>query len=257
MKIVVIGTGLVASGLAALLRPGGHDVVAASAGADADTLTRRGLDTALAGASTVVDASTSLSPDEAAVHEFLWRPTRTLLAAAADAGVRHQVVLSVVGAARMRASSYMRAKVAQERLVESSGLPYSVVRATQLFEHLDRLLDGLTVDGVARAPSVLAQPMAAQDLVALLHEVALGPAFHGVVETGGPETFPLDELLRRVPTPGRESREVVTDPDARWSGARLHRRTLVPGLAADLGTTRLAEWQESSRSEARALRAIA
>lgn len=262
MKIVVVGTGLVASRLLTLLRSQDHDAVEATPDTGVNTLTRAGLDTVLAGAETVVDASTSLSFHDAAVHEFLWRPTRNLLEAEAEAGVRHHVGLSVVGAVRMTESSDMRAKVTQERLVENSSLPYSIVRATQLFEHLDRFADDFTVDGVVRAPSALVQPMAAQDLAALLHDVAVGAPFHGVVETGGPEAFALDELLRADLAAGGDPREVVTDADARWWGVRLRRRTLVPGLAADLGTTRLSEWRAASEPDAsepdpRALRAIA
>lgn len=242
MKIVVVGTGLVGSRLLALLRSQDHDAVEASPATGVNTLSGAGLDAALAGASVVVDASTSLSSHDAAVHEFLWRPTRNLLAAEAEAGVGHHVALSVVGAVRMTESSDMRAKVTQERLVENASLPYSIVRATHLFEHLDRLADDVTVDGTVRAPYALVQPMAAQDLAALLHDVALGAPYHGVVETGGPETFALDDLLRRTLAARGDPREVVTDPDARWSGIRLRRRTLVPGLTADLGTTRLDEW---------------
>ncbi len=242
MKIVVVGTGLVASRLLTLFRSQGHDGVEATPGTGVNTLTGAGLDTALAGASTVVDVSTSLSGHDAAVQEFLWRPTRNLLAAEAEAGVGHHVALSLVGAVRMTGSSDMRAKVTQERLVENSSLPYSIVRATQLFEHLDRFADDFTVDGVVRAPAALVQPMATQDLAALLHEVALGAPYHGVVETGGPEAFAVDELFRRTLAARGDVSDVVTDPDARWSGARLRRRTLIPGLAADLGTTRLDEW---------------
>ena len=257
MKIVIVGTGLIGSRLVVLLRSHGHDAVVASPDTGVNLLTKAGLDTALEGASTVVDVSTSLSPRDATVHEFLWRPTRNLLEAEVEAGVGHHVALSVVGAVRMTESSDMRAKVTQERLVENSSLPYSIVRATQLFEHLDQLADDFSVEGVVRAPSVQIQPMAAQDLAALLHDVALGAPHHGVVETGGPEAFAMDELFRRELAPGRDPREVVTDPDARWSGARLHRRTLVPGLAADLGTTRLSEWLAASTPDARALRAMA
>jgi uncharacterized protein YbjT (DUF2867 family) len=249
MKIVVVGTGLVGSRLLTLFRSQGHDAVEASPVTGVNPLTGAGLDAALVGASVVVDTSTSLSHHEAAVQEFLWRPTRNLLAAEAEAGVGHHVALSVVGAVRMTDSSDMRAKVTQERLVENGWLPYSIVRATHLFEHLDRFADDFTVDGVVRAPATLVQPMAAQDLAALLHDVALTAPYHGVVETGGPETFALDDLFRRTLAARGDPRDVVTDAQARWSGTRLRRRTLVPGLAADLGTTRLDEWLDVPLAE--------
>ncbi|MGV9212267.1 SDR family oxidoreductase [Micromonospora sp. RB23] len=244
MKIVVIGgSGLIGSKVVQNLGGQGHEAVAASPKTGVNTLTGEGVAEALDGAAVVVDTSNSPSFEDTAVREFFETSTRNLLAAAATAGVRHYVVLSIVGSDRLPESGYMRAKVAQEKLVAASGLPYSLVHATQFFEFLQGIVDAATDGDTARLAPVLIQPMAADDVAAEVTAVALDAPTNGVVEIAGPEQFRLDELGRSVLAAGQDSRSVVSDPEARYFGTRLGERSLVPADGARIAATGLDEWR--------------
>lgn len=243
MKIVVIGgTGLIGSKLVALLAADGHEAVAASPGTGVNTLTGEGLADVLTGADVVVDVSNSPSFEAAAVLEFFETSTRNLLAAEADAGVRHHVALSVVGTQRLPESGYFRAKIAQEQLIESSPIPYSLVHATQFFEFVAGIVDSATDGSTVRLAHVLIQPMAADDVAAALRDVVVGAPTNGRVDIAGPEQFRLDDLGRRFLAARGDEREVVTDPAATYFGAALEEDTLVPLGEATLGTTSFEDW---------------
>jgi uncharacterized protein YbjT (DUF2867 family) len=243
MKLVVIGgSGLIGSKVVAKLRAEGHQVVAASPASGVNTLTGEGLADALQGADVVVDVSNSPSFEDAAVLEFFETSTRNLLDAEAAAGVRHHVALSVVGTDRLPESGYMRAKVAQEKLIGGSSIPYSIVHATQFFEFAGRIADEATEGDTVRLPAALIQPMAAEDVAAAVAQVAVGEPVGGTVEIGGPEQLPFDEFVRRVLTARHDPRQVVADPEARYFGAKLGERTLVAGDGARLAETDLADW---------------
>jgi uncharacterized protein YbjT (DUF2867 family) len=243
MKIVVIGgTGLIGSTLVNKLREQGHEAVAAAPNTGVNTLTGEGLAEVLKGASVVVDVSNSPSWDDAAVLNFFETSTRNLLSDEAAAGVGHHVALSVVGTDRLSESGYFRAKIAQEKLINESSIPHSIVRATQFFEFLKGLAD-ISVDGdKVHLPPVLFQPMAADDVATAVGRVAIGPPVNGTVEIGGPEQFRIDELVRRRLASIKDSREVIADPNARYSGAKIDDTTLVPGNNARLGETRFEIW---------------
>jgi uncharacterized protein YbjT (DUF2867 family) len=243
MKIVVIGgSGLIGSKLVAKLDEQGHEAVAASLDSGVNTLTGEGLAEALEGAAVVVDVSNSPSFEDAAVLEFFETSTRNLLAAEADAGVGHHVALSVVGAQRLTESGYFRAKIAQEKLIEDASIPYSIVHATQFYEFAGRIAADATDGGTVRLPHVLIQPMAAEDVATAVARVAVEPPAGGVVEIAGPEQFHLDDLIRRGLAAHGDPREVVADPNARYFGALLGERTLVPGDGARLAETRFEDW---------------
>jgi len=243
MKIVVVGgTGLIGSKLVRRLREQGREAVAASPDTGVNTLTGDGLTEALKGASVVVDVSNSPSWEDAAVMAFFETSTRNLLEYEADAGVGHHVALSVVGTERLLERGYFRAKMAQEALIKESLIPYSIVHATQFFEFLKGLADISVVDGKVHLPPVLFQPMAADDVARALAEIAVGAPVNGTVEIAGPEQFRLDELVRRRLATLNDSREVVADPKALYSGALISERTLVPDDGARLGETRFATW---------------
>ena len=198
MKIVVIGgTGLIGSKLINKLREHGHEAVAAAPNTGVNTLTGEGLTEVLKGASVVVDVSNSPNWEDAAVLNFFEKSTRNLLSYEAAAGVKHHVALSIVGTDRMSESGYMRAKIAQEKLIEGSSIFYSIVHATQFFEFLKGLVDISTVDGKVHLPHVLFQPMSADDVATAVGRVAVEPPVNGTVEIGGPEQFRVDELVRR------------------------------------------------------------
>ncbi|MBM0202569.1 SDR family oxidoreductase [Micromonospora sp. NPDC051227] len=244
MKIVVIGgSGLIGSKLVDRLGAQGHEAVPASPKTGVNTLTGEGVAGALTDAEVVVDVSNSPSFEDAAVLEFFETSTRTLLAAASDAGVNHYVALSIVGCDRIPDSGYMRAKVAQEKLIVASGLPYSVVHATQFFEFLQGIIDTATDGDTVHLAPVLIQPMAADDVAAAVSEVALGAPTNSVVEVAGPEQFRLDELGRSLLTDQQDRRSVVADPDARYFGAKLGERSLVPADGARLAGTGLDDWR--------------
>jgi uncharacterized protein YbjT (DUF2867 family) len=243
MKIVVIGgTGLIGSKLVTKLRGHGHEAVAASPDSGVNTLTGEGVADALQGAQVVVDVSNSPSFEDAAVLEFFETSTRTLLDAAAAAGVGHHVALSVVGTDRLAESGYMRAKVVQEKLIEGSSVPFSIIHATQFFEFVGRIADDATDGDTVRLPPVLIQPMAADDVATAVARVAVGAPLNGMVEIGGPEALRFDDFIRRGLGARHDPRQVVADPSARYFGAVLAERTLVPGDGAQLGETSFSDW---------------
>ena len=243
MKTVIIGgTGLIGSKLVTLLREKGHEAVPASPDTGVNTLTGEGLADVLAGAAVVVDVSNSPSFEDAAVLKFFETSTGNLLAAEAAAGVGHHVALSIVGCDRVPGSGYLRAKLAQERLIERSQRPYSIVRATQFFEFAKRIADEATDGHWVRIPPVSFQPMAASDVAGAVAEVALAAALNGAVEIGGPQRFRFDEFIRLGLDARHDDREVVADPHARYFGAELDEGSLVPGVAARLGKMRFDEW---------------
>ena len=242
MKIVVIGgTGRIGSILVHKLRARGHETVAASPESGVDTLTGEGLAAALQGAAVVVDVSNSLTFDEAAVMHFFETSTRNLLAAEAEAGVAHHVVLSIVGIERLSAA-YFRAKLAQEKRIKASPIPYSIIRATQFFEFVEGIAAAATEGNTVRVASVLIQPMAADDVANAICTISEGSPVNGTIEVAGPQQFRLDDLIRRTLGARRDSRQVIADPHALYFGAELHERTLVPGGDARLAATRFDDW---------------
>jgi uncharacterized protein YbjT (DUF2867 family) len=253
MKIVVIGgSGLIGSKLVTKLRQNGHEAIAASPNSGVNTVTGEGLAEALKGASVVVDVSNSPSWEDAAVMKFFETSTRNLLNYEAAAGVKHHVALSVVGTDRLSESGYFRAKIAQEKLIKGSSIPYSIVHATQFFEFLKGLADISTDGDKVRLPHVLFQPMAADDVASALGKIAVGPPVNGIVEIGGPEQFRIDELVRRHLASLKDPREVIADPKALYSGAKLSEGTLVPDKNARLGETRFETWLTQSAAKAAA-----
>ena len=249
MKIVVIGgTGLIGSKVVTKLGEHGHEAVAAAPNTGVNTLTGEGLAEALAGASVVIDVSNSPSWEDAAVMDFFQTSTRNVLAAEATAGIGHHVALSVVGTERLPDSGYLRAKVAQERLIENSSIPYSRVHATQFFEFVAGIADGATEGDTVRMAPVLFQPIAGDDVAAAVCRVAVGSPLNGRVEVAGPEQYRMDEFFRKVLADLNDPREVVTDEHARYFGSELSERSLVPLGEATLGETRYAEWHGQARS---------
>lgn len=243
MKIVVIGgTGLIGSRIVPKLRERGHEAIAASPDTGVNSITGEGLEKALKDATVVIDVSNAPSWEDTAVMKFFETSTRNLLAAEAKAGVRHHVALSVVGSERMLESGYFRAKIAQEKLIEGSSIPYSIVRATQFFEFVKGIADFSTDGNNVRLPSVLIQPMAADDVAGAVAQVAMGSPVNGTVEVGGPEQFHLDDLVRRGLAAWKDPREVVADPHARYYGIAVSEKTLVPGDGARLSQTRFSTW---------------
>src|ERR1700722_2454253 len=231
MKIVVIGgSGLIGSKLLTKLREHGHEAVSASPNSGVNTVTGEGLADVLKGASVVVDVSNSPAWDDAAVMNFFETSTRNLTKFGTAAGIQHLVALSVVGTDQLAESGYFRAKIAQEKLIKASSIPCSIVHATQFFEFLNKLADFGSIDGnKVGLPGVLFQPMSADDVATAVSRVAVGAPVNGIVETGGPEKFRLDELVRQRLAQLNDPREVVTDPNARYAGAKIDDRTLVPG----------------------------
>jgi uncharacterized protein YbjT (DUF2867 family) len=243
MKLVIIGgTGLIGSKLVAKLREHDHEAVPASPDTGVNTLTGEGLAEVLQGASVVVDVSNSPSFEDAAVMEFFTTSTRNLLKYAAAAGVKHYVALSVVGTERIPDSPYLRAKNAQETLIKGGGIQYSIVHATQFFEFVKRIADDATVGTTVRLPAALIQPMAADDVAKAVGRIAVGVPLNGTVEVGGPQQFRFDELIRLGLAARNDPRPVVVDPHARYFGAELAERALVPGDDAQLGEIRFEQW---------------
>jgi uncharacterized protein YbjT (DUF2867 family) len=251
MKIVVIGgTGLIGSKTVAILRQGGHEVVAASPKSGINTITGEGLDEALAGAQVVVDLANSPSFEDKAVLEFFETSGRNLLAAEAAAGVQHHVALSIVGTDRTPDNGYFRAKVAQEKLIEASGIPYTIIRATQFMEFLGGIAASSADGNVVRLSPGLFQPIAAEDVAPAVADVALTPPRNGIVEIAGPERAPFDEIVARYLKAVGDPREVVRDPEARYWGGRVEERSLVPLGEARLGRIGLDEWLRRSKAGA-------
>jgi uncharacterized protein YbjT (DUF2867 family) len=253
MKLVVIGgTGLIGSKLVNKLREHGQEAIPAAPNTGVNTLTGEGLAEVLKGASTVVDVSNSPSWEDAAVLNFFTTSTRNLLTYEQAAGVGHHVALSVVGTDQLSESGYFRAKIAQEKLIRESPIPYTIVHATQFFEFLKGLADISMVSGKVHLPHVLFQPMAADDVASATARIAVGSAVNGIVEIGGPEQFRLDELVRWRLATLNDPREVIADPNALYSGAKISERTLVPGKDARLGQTRFETWLAQSATTPRA-----
>ncbi len=247
MKIVVIGgSGLIGSKLVSTLRSRGHEVLAASPNTGVDTITGAGLPEALAGAQVVVDVANSPSFDDEAVRKFFETSGKNLLAAEAGAGVRHHVALSVVGTDRVTDSGYLRAKLIQENLIRTSGIPYSILRSTQFFEFVSRIAQSGEDGKSVRASGALFQPVVSADVVAVLADVTLGAPVNGIVEVGGPEKFRIDELVRRVMQANGDERDVITDEHARYFGAELDDQSLVPGSGARIASTRFDDWLKAS-----------
>ena len=250
MTIVVIGgSGLIGSALVKKLREGGQEVVPASPASGVNTLTGEGLAGALKGASVVVDVSNSPSWEDSAVMEFFETSTRNLLTYEAAAGVRHHVALSVVGTDRLLESGYFRAKLAQENLIKTASIPFSIVRATQFFEFIKGIADLSTERDTIRLPHVFIQPMAADDVASAVAKVAVGTPVNGTVEIGGPERFRLDELVRRSLAARNDPREVIGDPQARYYGVAVTDNTLVPDAGARLGKMRFENWLSESLAQ--------
>ena len=253
MKIVVLGgSGLIGSKLVSRLREHRHEPIAASPKSGVDTLTGEGLADALKGASVVVDVTNSPSWEDAAVLKFFETSTRNQLSYEAAAGVGHHVALSVVGTERLLASGFFRAKMAQEKLIKDSSIPYTIIRATQFFEFVDGIADFSTVGNKVRLPTALIQPMAADDVASEVGRIAAGAPVNGIVEIGGPEKFRLDELVRQGLAARKDPREVVADPNASYYGVELSETTLLPGAVARLGETRFADWIKHSALRAHA-----
>jgi uncharacterized protein YbjT (DUF2867 family) len=248
MKIVVIGgTGLIGAKTVAILRQGGHDVVAASPKSGVNTITGEGLKAAMAGAQVVIDLASSPSFEDKAVLEFFETSGRNLLPAEAAAGVGHHVALSIVAIDRTD-NGYFRAKGAQEKLIEGSGIPYTIVRATQFLEFLGGIADSSTDGNIVRLPPVLFQPIAADDVAAFVAEVAIAPPRNGIVEIAGPERAPFNEIVAGYLKAVGDRREVVRDPEARYWGGRVEERSLVPLGEARRGRIGLDEWLRRSRA---------
>ena len=251
MKIVVIGgTGLIGSKTVAILRQGGHEVVAASPRSGVNTLTGEGLKEAMAGAQVVIDLANSPSFEGKAVLEFFETSGRNLLPAEAAAGVRHHVALSIVGTDRSPDNGYFRAKVAQEKLIEASGIPYTIIRATQFLEFLGGIATSSTEGTMVRLSPGLFQPIAADDVAPIVADVALAPPRSRIVEIAGPERAPFNEILARYLKAVGDTRKVVSDPEARYFGSRVEELSLVPLGEARLGGIGLDEWVRRSQRAA-------
>jgi uncharacterized protein YbjT (DUF2867 family) len=242
MKIVVIGgSGLIGKNVVKDLRQRGHDVMAASPSSGVNTVTGEGLAQALAGAQVVVDVSNAPNWEDNAVLAFFETSCRNLLAAEA-AGVRHHVALSVVGTDRLLASGYFRAKLAQEKRIKASPIPYTIVRATQFFEFVGAIAQLATEGQTVRVPPVLMQPMAADDVAAVLADVALAEPLYGTVELAGPEPIRQDDLIRQFLKATGDARTVIADPQALYYGIAVNDQSLTPGAHPRLGPTRFEDW---------------
>jgi uncharacterized protein YbjT (DUF2867 family) len=250
MKIVVIGgTGLIGSRLVSILRSKGHEVLAASPDSGVNTITGEGLDAALTGAQVVVDVANSPKFDESSIQFFETSGTH-LLAAEQRAGVRHHVALSIVGTDRLPGSAYLRAKVAQEKLIRNSGIPYSILRSTQFFEFIGRIAGPVAGSGESvHVSAAKFQPILSADVVATLADVTLGAPLNGIVEVGGPEKFSMAELVERVLRANGDQREVIADAHVPYFGAEIDDDSLVTGPGARLGSKHFEEWLKESASQ--------
>lgn len=243
MKVVVIGgTGLIGSKLVAKLNEHGHEAVPAAPNTGVNTVTGEGLAEVLENAAVVVDVSNSPSFEDDACLEFFRTSTTNLLKAEANAGVTHHVALSVVGTDRLQESGYFRAKQAQEELIKNSGIPYSIVHATQFFEFMKGIAAAATDGDTVRLAPVKIRPVFSDDVAATVGRTAVGTPVNGVVEVAGPETFQLDELIRKGLAAKNDPRTVVTDPHAPYFGAELQETTLLPAADAHFAETRFADW---------------
>ena len=251
MKIVVIGgTGLIGSKTVSILRKAGHDVLAASPKNGVNSITGVGLKEAMAGADVVVDLANSPSFENQAVLEFFETSGRNLLATEAAVGVKHHVALSIVGTDRTPDNGYFRAKVAQEKLIVASGIPYTIVRATQFLEFLGAIAESSVDGGVIKISPGLFQPIAADDVAPLVADAALASPRNGIVDIAGPERAPFNEIIARYLKAVGDPRQVVRDPGARYWGGLVDDRSLVPLGEARLGRINLDEWLRRSRAAA-------
>ena len=251
MKIVVIGgTGLIGSKTVAILREGGHEVAAASPNTGVNTITGEGLKEAMAGTQVVIDLANSPSFEDKAVLEFFQTSGRNLHAAEAAAGVGHHVALSIVGTDRTPDNGYFRAKVAQEKLIEASGIPYTIIRSTQFIDFIGRIADSSADGNAVRLSPGLFQPIASDDVAAAVADVALAAPRNGIVEIAGPERAPFNEIVARYLKAVGDPRQVVSDPEARYWGGRVEERSLVPLGEARLGRIDLDEWLRRSKAKA-------
>ncbi len=252
MKIVVIGgTGLIGSKTVAILSEGDHEVVAASPTSGVNTLTGEGLQEAMSGAQVVIDVSNVPPADRKNAREFFETSARNLVAAETAAGVRHHVILSIVGVDRVPGQGYYLAKLAQEKWIEASGIPYTIVRSTQFLEFLGAIADVNTDGSVVRLAPGLVQPIAADEAAAFVAEIASASSSNGIIEIAGPEQAPLEVIVARYLKALGDPREVVQDPGARYFGGQLEETSLVPLGKARLGRLNLDEWMESARRELR------
>ena len=243
MKIVIIGgTGLIGSKLANKLRQLGHEVIAAAPNTGVNTITGEGLAEALVGADTVVDVANSPSFEDKAVLEFFETSGRNLLAAEAKAGVKHHVALSVVGSDRLPDSGYLRAKMAQERLIKQSGIPYTLLRSTQFFEFAAAIAQSATIGQMVHMPPALVQPIASDDVITVLAEISIAAPLNGTVEIGGPERLTFNEWIRHFLELTGDSREVITDIHAHYFGTELNDQSLVPGENPHIGKIKYDDW---------------
>jgi uncharacterized protein YbjT (DUF2867 family) len=248
MKIVVIGgTGLIGSKVVTHLHDEGHEAVSASPANGVDAVTGEGLDAALTGAQVVVDVSNSPSFADDDVLAFFQTGGRNLLAAEQRAGVQHHVALSIVGADRAPDSGYLRAKIVQERLIEGSDVPFTIIRATQFFEFLRAIADGATEGDTVTLPTATLQPVAAADVARFVADTATAAPVNGTVEIAGPEAIGLDELVRTVLTADRDPRAVVGDPHGRYFGTELDDGTLTPAGEVHVGAISFAAWLAGHR----------
>ena len=250
MKILVLGgTGLIGSKVVRMLHEQKHDVLAASA-KTVDLMTGRGLNEALQGAQVVIDLTNSPSFEESAVLNFFETAARHLFPAEIAAGVKHHVALSIVGADRMTNLGYMRAKIAQENAIKASGIPYTIVRATQSFEFIGALADGATTEKTVRLSNVLMQPIAAEDIAGAVAKLALRAPTNAYINVAGPERRPLDELARELLKGKGDPRQVTTDPSLGYFGGQVPENALVPDHDEVVGTLRFSDWLAHSHVEA-------
>jgi uncharacterized protein YbjT (DUF2867 family) len=247
MKIVVIGgSGLIGKKVVSKLQELGHEAVAASPSSGVNAVTGEGLAEVLVGAQVVVDVTNSPSFEDAAVLEFFDKSSRNLLAAEADAGVAHHIAVSIVGADRIPDSGYMRAKVAQEKLIQSAGIPYTIVRATQFFEFIGTIIAQFPSDGQTfHLPSASIQPILSEDVVDALVDITLGAPVNGIIDLAGPDRFRFEEIIRQFLSATQDTRQVVVDSHARYFGAALNDQ-LVPQGNSLIGSTRFEDWLNRS-----------
>jgi uncharacterized protein YbjT (DUF2867 family) len=250
MKITVIGgSGLIGTKVVSRLRQKGHDVVAASPNSGVNTVTGEGLAEALAGAKVVIDVANSPSFDEQVAMEFFEKSGHNLLAAEATAGVTHHVALSVVGTERLLAMGYFGAKLAQENLIKASGIPYTIVRATQFFEFTAAIAQSGTVGQTTHLSPALFQPIASDDVADALADVALGTPVNGTIEVAGPDRLPIDELVGRFLRASHDPRKVIADAHAGYFGIAVNDQSLTPGENPRIGATRFDDWLSRTLSQ--------
>ena len=250
MKIVVIGgTGLIGKQVINKLKDKGHDAIAAAPSTGINTLTGEGLAAVLKGADVVVDVTNSPSFEDRAVLEFFETSTRNILQTEKDAGVGHHIALSVVGTDLLPDSGYLRAKLAQEKLIKSSEIPYTIVRATQFFEFLKGIVESSTVGQTVHVPSAFIQPIASEDVVNELVQVILSKPLNSTVEIAGPERFRFSDIIEQYLKATNDSRKVVSDVDARYFGAKLADTSLVPQKSSKLGSINFRKWFDGQKKE--------